>query len=90
MSSGPLGDNTDKRNPLHRPNPKPARVAGFSLLARGMRRLAPMAVRSPRTGESFPRGFGVVASRTDGNPGFDARRESPETPFSEPWCHARR
>lgn len=43
-----------------------------------------------RPGEGFPRGFAVAASRARGNPGFGARRESPETPFSGPWCRARR
>lgn len=49
-----------------------------------------MAGRSMRTDDGFPSGFGVVADRTAGNPGFGARRESPETPFSGPWRRARR
>lgn len=48
------------------------------------------APRSVRLGEGFPRGFGVAVGRASRNPGFGARRESTETPFSGPWCHARR
>lgn len=53
-------------------------------------RHARYAPRSVRPGEGFPRGFGAVEDRAGGNPGFGARRGSPETPFSGPWCRARR